>query len=469
MPYNTSNNTNYGGPEGNNKYTALANLQVGPAQNAETTALSDGRVNLLAGANVFPGNLELAVPNWDAIVTTELGGGAPKLPPLVVISSNRATFIAAGIQTVNQQLAALGIANFNNVADRRPLSGVQPASPPLYSPARLGPNPQRSVYVVVHFAEYDTYKAALAAQGITVVGWQFQPPPGGIVASLSGFGASRYAAIEFCKHLRSRAIAHGAGGNPMWDKAWLLDDNVVGIADFPGFAAVEGALAANQVCAGFKGLAVPRTRAQNQNWAQTGPVAQREGTALPALPGSTAPQLVQQVALWNIDYLTAQNANFSPIFVASKEDLSFTSYFDTAPIAYNWYALDIYKEIVPGNLYDDDGGSDTVNLARASYVAYFAALEGRTQMVPTQAQGGAQVLRKYVTSVVLPQSRYLSQQAFDAGAQNLAVCQSVEQIVTRAIKGSFPTAPVVRYLNAGAADRVFRLGVAQAVTRRDVP
>jgi hypothetical protein len=67
------------------------------------------------------------------------------------------------------------------------------------------------------------------------VGWDFVRPKD--VKPFVGFGASRFAAIEFCKTLRTNVTDLGK----VWDYAWLIDDNVVALENFAGLEKVEAA------------------------------------------------------------------------------------------------------------------------------------------------------------------------------------------------------------------------------------
>lgn len=95
----------------------------------------------------------------------------------------------------------------------------------MHAPVRLGANPNRHVLIVVHALEYDQYTNALANTGTTVIGWEFKRNSRRWPV-LTGFGASRYEAIEFCKRLRANVTTVRRAAP--WDIAWLLYDNGVG-------------------------------------------------------------------------------------------------------------------------------------------------------------------------------------------------------------------------------------------------
>lgn len=465
MPVQTNKNTNYGGTLVTQKYSPLENIQYSQDDRTVYSALLTNRWNLLRGVNILPRNLRLATANWQAVIASEAG----KRSPLVVISSNRSNWIAEGIAAAENQLAVLRQAAFTNASDLKALTARagQTQSPPLYCPTRTGNN--RNVYIVVHIFEYMTYKKALANTGITVVGWMFDasnPPqaPGRLV----GFGASRFAAIEFCKNLRAQATPQN--GNAPWNYAWLLDDNVVALTNFAGYNAVENAMTVNHVCAGFHGGSKAESFATNRDWAVR-EVAAGRGAAAAALPDSETPGIVQQAALWNIGYLTANHLNFGPIYITSGEDVSFGSYFDTNEIPYFYYeGIGVRKEITD---YDNGEGAQNVNKARQEYARWFAAAEASAPAAAAQPppppppvrvlpsddeDGGEQTLANFVVNRILPNSQ-LSEDAAKASVQNNAKCQGVEQITCGAIKRGFVT--------DNALTTTFKINgaQAQAVTR----
>lgn len=480
MPINAISviaNANYRGPEGYNKYSPFSRINLVAGDVASYNTLVDQRKNLLYDMGVFPAELTLTVNSWAARVVDESTG--PKSPPLVVISSNSSNYIKTGLGTVDSQLVALGLANFNNISDLRAFKDATP-SPPIYCPKRLGPPNRRNVYVVVQYSEYKTYKAALAGYpGIYVVGFSFDDPLD--TGMLTGFGAARYAAIEFCKQLRTQA------GNP-WGLAWLFDDNVVGLTSVPSLTAVEAALGTD-ICAGFSGLPEPQNRTNTQTWINGVPPAQKEGLGIPALPASARnPKthgLVQQAACWNIEKLTTLNLNFSPIFVASKEDVSFANCFDANPFSYKfYYSKIIRKETRPG--YDDSDGAKAVNASRASYARQFSRLERTTPIQdippPPSPSPPPTTLGPYIATVVVPNSTKLSApQKASVDIRQTAACQAIESVITTAIKGAYTShgvrpAGYLGWVGQANLDAIFRpanvggtYSAALTVTRRDVP
>jgi hypothetical protein len=436
-------NTQYGGTLVTQKYAPLLNIQFVQNDQAVYSALLQNRANLLHDRGLWTRTLRLTAPDWTAMQNSEAG----HLPPLVVISSNRSIWIADGIRAANAQAAALALDPpfFTGVSDWRALtaSAGQTQSPPIYAPIRLGQNPNRNVYVVVQASEHKLYKSNLAALGVTVIGWEFKVTSANSPLIMTGFGASRYAAIEFCKYLRAHA-PQGANQRPPWDYAWLLDDNVVMMGSFPNFTAAEQLMTANHVAAGFNGSTRALAFSENRDWARNPSRA-----APPPLPVPTNKGIIQQASLWNIDYMVRNSINFSPIFLASAEDLSIGKYFDTAAIPYRWWkAVEIRKEAV--GTYDNQAGAQRVQTGRNLMAAMFAAAEAGNPAQPVAAlplnvepsdtnDGGVQILAPFVTNRVLPNS-IMSGQAADVNVQNTAKCQAVEQMTAGALGEGLVTA-----------------------------
>jgi hypothetical protein len=285
------------------------------------TGLLRFRRKLLSDAGLLPAPLGLMAPNWPGMIAAEQHA----LPPLIVVSSNRSNWIASGVLAATRQLQKLGVPHFDNVSDLRALTAFadQTVSPPIYCPARLGADPNRNVYVLVHSSEYKAYRANLEGTGITPIGWAFQSPLGA-TQRIVGFGASRYAAIEFCKHL----CRSGAG----WRTAWLFDDNVIALTSFAGLKTTEDALAKdrNLACAGFHGGSNADIFEASPNFARK-EIAEGRGGQAAKLPESKPPGILQQAVLWNI--------------VTSAEDVSLGNYFDTHKVPYLYYqSIGVMKE-----------------------------------------------------------------------------------------------------------------------------
>jgi hypothetical protein len=455
----------YGPPLVNEKYSPLLNVNFQPVDTQIYTGLLNNRFTLVQSAGLRNGGLNLAMPNWATAVNNERAGG--RRPPLVVVSSNRAGWVKRGLDAAAAKLAALHLPAFLSECDLRALIVPQghSTSPPLYAPARIGPN--RGVYIVVHMAEYDYYKTTLAGTGITPVGWQFQRLMGGPKGlELVGFGASRFAAMEFCKQLYSAALPNV--GHPPWSRAWLIDDNVVAITAFPGFAAIEGAAAPNDAVSGFSGGTNAEDQKENKKWAQRELGAGRSGPQ--PLKLSRPPGVVQQAALWNIEDFAQDHRNFSPSYVASAEDVSIAKYFDDQNIPYKFYEGNTVVKELPS--YDNKSGAGKVNLARAKLTGWFAAAESANPPVgtppppvnvqPIRAQdGGQQTLAAFVVLRVLPNSR-LEQSAHQVPVQDVAKCHGVEQLTCGGIERGYA---------AGALANTFQINGAadQPVNRQNVP
>jgi hypothetical protein len=447
VPIAVDKNTLYGPPLVTQKYRPLNNVAFVMADMAVYSALLRQRVSLLRANGLFPRGLRLIAANW-ANAANQPG----QHPPLVVVSSNRSAWIAAGIAAADTQSASLNLNPpfFNSPSDLRALEATagQTQSSPIYAPARLGPAPGRKIYIVVHAAEYDLYKNNLAGLGVDVIGWEFKTGRGqqNRPRIMTGFGASRYAAIEFCKYLRTRATA--ALGPVPWNFAWLLDDNVVAMTNFAGFAAVEAAMAATDVCAGFQGGTTALAFSTNRNWARAEVAAGRTGVPPPALAPVGHLGIIQQASLWNIAYMIANNLNFGPGFVASAEDLSIGNHFDQVPIPYLWFAgIGVRKEVVAPH--DNLAGAQRVSTGRNLVAKFLADAEALNPAQPrpaaplqiqpiNNADGGVQILGTFVTSRVLPNSA-MNLQANDADVQNNAKCQAVEQLTSGAIASGFVT------------------------------
>lgn len=468
MAIKAERHMNYGGTAVTQKYSPLHNITYTRTDESVYSKLLTNRLDLLVAANILPQPLRL-VTDWEKA----LSRGAPD-PPLVVISSNRSNWIATGLRVAKDQKT---ITEYEGSNDLEALTGKvrgQTQSPPLYAPARL--EGDRRIFIVVHENEYATYRAVLSSD-IIVVGWSFRTPPTS-PAELTGFGASRYAAMEFCKYARANKT-----GAP-WDYAWLLDDNVVGITRFPGFKVVEDAIKATkptQVCAAFQGGAGVEGFTKTKDWA-SGEVnatpSRRKPTVLD--PTTTPVGIIQQAALWNIAYFTEQKLNFSPLFVASGEDVSLGNFFNlvipdrtTEPrepgkpaVPYLYYGSSkVWKEEIPRH--DDSDGAKAVSRAREKFQKWFAAQEseptppGDTAPPPVSIESGegatatVKTLKVFIDEWFKPKSKPKPTEGAAAVAtedtkeQDKAKCQAVEQITCGAIKEG--------YVSKAALNRTFKI------------
>jgi hypothetical protein len=467
MPITTDRNPNYGPPLPSQKYAPLSATVYAAADGPIYDGLLNNRMAMLRAAGLIGQQLDLTVPSWAATTAAEAG----HLPPLVVVSSNRANWIKQGVLAGNAELANLGIAAFANASDLRALTDLNNdlgVSPPLYAPSRIGPN--RNVYVVVNIAEYKIYKAALAPLGITPVGWSFAK---GVSArrglAMVGFGASRFAALQFCKTLRARAAA-AAGGAPPWDSAWLIDDNTVALTNFAGFAAAEAALGGD-ACAGFRGGTVAEASATNKAWARAELHAGR-GQQAATLPAALKLGIVQQTALWNIAYFDDNHLNFGPLFINSAEDSSISNYFNHAGIGYQFYNdIRVVKEVPT---YDNKAGAQKVNNARRALTSWVTTAESAWPpdgpapppllvRPANAADGGVQTLSQFIVERVLPNAAAVSAQAGNVNTQATAKSHGVEQLTCGALDAGL--------VGAAAITGTFQINGAhpQPVHTRDLP
>ncbi|MFD9720372.1 hypothetical protein [Streptomyces sp. NPDC059076] len=442
----------------NQKYSPLADISYDPADEAVYSRLLTSRMALLRSRNLLGSALELSTSRWETVKNAERGRQNP-LPPLVVVSSNRAGWIGAAIQKGLDELNSRGIEAFDNVSDLRALAGYNKdgPTPPLYAPSRAGAN--RGIYVVVHAAEYEHYQKQLGDTGITVVGWRFMPEPAQRNERMTGFGASRFAAMQFCKTLRS-----DTGGR--WNSAWILDDNVVALTNFPGFKAVEDALG-DHACAGFRGGTRAKSRDEVRTWAADEITENRGGQAAGPLQAA-AVGLIQQAALWNVARFEANHLNFSPAFVASAEDVSIGNYFDAIGTDYQYYGgIGVTKEEV--TFHDDSKGAKAVKICRTRMTVLMSRADnedGKSEVMVLPEKNhpdDLEPLHDFVIKKVLPNaSAGIQAQQGDQAVQYQAICQSVEQLTAGALKH-------LDCVSATARDAVFKINGAQeqAVTLRD--
>ncbi len=440
-PVQTDRNAQYGPPLVNQKYTPLANVVWAPADTPFYSGLLDFRRNTLWNANYLPKPLMLQARNWAAIDAAESGVG--RQPPLVVVSSNRANWIAGGLAAADLEMNMQnGGNNFAGPSDFHALAAFsgQNRSSPIYTPCRQGPvvpgGPTRGVYVVVHASEYQTYQAALdppgAPTGITVIGWDFQRPTNAH-HWIMGFGASRFAAMELCKDLRGRR-------NATWNKTWLIDDNVVYVTNFPGWNAIEVAMNAAPVAsaAAFVGGTLAEPFAAARNYARAN-INLAPPAAAPAVPPGAG--IIQQLACWNVDNFNANRRNFGVVFLASAEDLSMTNLFLQQGIPYRFYGnMRVEKEVAAPD------GAIAAGNHRRGFNAWITGLEstaaaapGANPPPPIQVQpanpgdGGVQLLSDYIVNRVLPNSIQQARAGVVA-VQNEGKSHGVEQIATGAIQ-----------------------------------
>ncbi|MGW1978101.1 hypothetical protein [Streptomyces sp. NPDC001889] len=460
MPISVKWNSSYGGSLVTSKYSPLENIEVGSASSAYWSGLPVLRMETLRGLSLLQG-IGLATPNWEAVAAVESRAG--RRPPLVVVSSGRAEWIREGVAAAQEYLdgnrVALGQAYWG-VGDMRAVgigekdrSGrlVPGTPPPIYAPSRVGT--QRSVYVVVHMMEYHYYSEQLRNTEVNVVGWQFRGAGNVAKRQMAGFGASRFAALQLCKTLRTGIPQPGQANLPAadWGSAWVFDDNVVALSNFPapvpgpnqhsdGLSDVEDDLTANVgpgnwVCAGFQagtkalGLKDVRDQAQTE-------LGQPAAT-LPAR--KEVPGLVQQAVLWNITELVRRNISIGPGFIASAEDVSFVNYLKRlagkGPALYQQYTRISVRKYAPTT-----GLSDQANKGAARVNSYREQLEGICAREESDGDPAANVPPPVMLDAGtggVPVSGFVEAHAGGAGAQAVdvgkAACQAVEQLMAEVL------------------------------------
>ncbi|HWW07277.1 hypothetical protein [Collimonas sp.] len=401
---NARNNGTYGGNLINQKYKPLDNPALAPPDHAYYRQLFSARQGLLTGINAYPPN------------TLNFYGNLPvpaiAVAPLVVVSSNRANWMQAILQ---------------NAANHGPFTGYLDATSfhsdvvPWYAPLRSG----RPVYIVVHWSEYDYYEARVgggAFPNVTVVGYKFTATAPAL--DIVGFGASRYAALQLMI-------------NQGYHQAWTVDDNVVNVNGFPNTLDVVEAFmplggGAPIWGIGFTGATV------NTGAATLYAPGTLTFAAVPPAFGTTVSGLLQQVVLWNLDQLRAANINFSPLFVASNEDVSLSSYLQFNHLDQRIItACSIVKYEPANDPWTNRGASLEIPRRRNRLLGLLDGIEGEIPFLPVG--GGAQVtLQTYIRQTVLPNSLNNDQ----AIAQRTQSC-AIEQFMAEAIKqGWYPAAPL---------------------------
>ena len=480
MAIQASRNLSYGSTTVTTKYRPLDGLTYSTGQIAEYGALFTNRIEQLRNANVFPQPLLLCTANWEGLIPAGVGNA----PPLVVISTNRSKWIAAGIRMADEQFKKKKYAGSNDLKALMGNVKDQKQSPPLYAPRRT--EGDRKIFIMVHMHEYHQYATALAGLGVTVVGWSFKTRATA-PAPLCGFGASRYVAVEFCKHLREKM-----GEVKKWDYAWLLDDNVVGITGFPGYELVEEAMRTasatdEQVCSAFKGGSNVQGFFATKDWAEKEDLAGRGKPTV--LPETAQPEVIQQAALWNIKYLADNNLNFAPLFVGSAEDVSLGNYLQAKihgakkpfkRLPYLFYTMKVIKEEFTN---DDSRGSKMIGKARDTYAKWFADEEskatpgGRTAPPPVRIESTTtQTVSDFITTwfnETVATRRPQVDGPRDPKVQAKAKCQVVEQAACGAIWDGVWVGEEERkqcYVAKDVLDRTFKVpGAGQYIYQLEPP
>lgn len=316
MPLRARINGNYNpaSPNITNKYQPLRAVQVAtPGDDVAVQNMATNRIDTLNYVGVQVNSLTYISKNTIANYAVLEAG---RNPPLVIVSSNRASWIAAGYQRAMTILGTLGVGNFTSVNDVRAL---QNGPVPFYLPVRMSAaeSANTSVYMFVASEEYKYYRDELLDTGITVIGWRSDG-----YEALAGFGASRYAAMEFFKCINRQA------GNPC-PNIWMLDDNVCYIQGFPGFAGVNaqmtGGLLGNKIGLGFRGGDVVADAVLTALSVAGAPAAVAANAYVQAL-------FLQQAVVWNVARFNTPPIapvnpfTFSPYFITSAEDTSLANF-----------------------------------------------------------------------------------------------------------------------------------------------
>ncbi|QXH58924.1 hypothetical protein [Pseudomonas maumuensis] len=425
---------NYGGNLVSQKYQPVETPALASGDKDDCQALVNGRIDVLRDTGKVPRALDFSTGGgWGAICAAE--NNAASLPPLLVISSNRSAWIASGFARGQALLEQLEIGHFSNISDPQAFARPNVESkdnerpvPAWYFPPRVN-DVNRRVYVIVHELEYGKYRDALnSVTNLHVIGWSFRNDAGwqdGGDYPYVGFGASRYAAIEFAKRLR-RDCAN------RWNRAWLVDDNVYHLNSFKGLQAAEAASAA----LGLVGLGFGSETATDTS---DGIAAKFKGKKLLGQqPGTYAAaafrkdRVLQQAVLWDIDWLDRNNLNFSPYFIASAEDTSITNYLLANKFAFGIATeTTILKQTTTG--YDNDEGAELLGRIRYNYERWYAITEGLQQVVDQNGAATPQALKTFIVDKVFPAS-VMAAQVGNAEVRNRAICQAVESIMAVGVK-----------------------------------
>ena len=306
-------NGNYGGNNITTKYSPLYNPTLTDSFAKGYVALFEARAKLLRDRLRFPATLDLFCPNWPALdeVAADAKAG---LWPMIVISSGRSRFIGGALDT-EPTVNDLQKAGYAGYTDPKTFAKYDDPDRELQLQLKLWYTPKRSgrrLFVVAHKREWHAYLKALSGyERVHPVLWSLPTPSTRDEFTACGFGASRYAALEMAKALA-------------YDIAWLVDDNVVQIDGFPTSpTTIETTMAKLGACAiGFQATT------SNDDFNDIAGKA-----AFPFKQpdlAKTKPGLLQQAVLWNVAELRTNKINFSPHFVASNEDKSFSNYLTLA-------------------------------------------------------------------------------------------------------------------------------------------
>jgi hypothetical protein len=269
-------NPNYGNAVVSQKYSPLSDIALSP-NFAYFEKIINNRKKILGSVTSVKFTVLGQLPEANSC-------------PFIVVSSNRSNWIADKFSHIRElEDVELDFDMFT------PYDGGQ--SVLFYDPLRT----KRPLIIFVHNLELTKYQESFSKlrslESVVLVGWELSCQNNN---TLLGFGASRFAAIELLKHI-------GVG------RGWIVDDNVVHVQGLKALRFVEDHFKC--VALGFGSATKNITEndlkkhdynVQELNFAQT--------------------QLLQQVVLWDVRYLKENNINFSPYFISSNEDVSFSRF-----------------------------------------------------------------------------------------------------------------------------------------------
>ena len=457
-----SNNTDYGGILITEKYAPLlCNLEEWKEPNKQKDIdlclnAWHRRIEALKKLNLFPAQLEF-------YSSEKLNNQEAALTPIVVPSSSRSAWIAEQIYNYY----------YNHGGESNNLFWYQP---------------NKVKYIFVNYHEYDYYTKILNRikksiydaitikeiniidnctalknlNNLKVVGWKFKKlQPGkelNTKLELVGFGATRFAAIEFCKYLSLK-------------KVWMVDDNVFGVVGFSGFTQLERNMESKQdlVALSFIGTAniVKIEEAIDKMSAKSNKQEQEKDKSLeiqsdrnkrekqshkkrpiteskpqdpqPSSVKANPSSILQQCVLWNIDKITELGINFSPYFISSSEDVSLSYYLSNLE-----QPKKATTEIYPNSIvkiltyYDTDDkyvseevskGAEQLKLLRKNIEEYCSNLIGEELYIDRNN------LKEYIRLTVLPNSK-ISSHATNPIAINKATSQAIEELIYSVVKES---------------------------------
>ena len=390
------NNPLYGGNLINQKYTPLEKPILSEDDADKYRGLFVGRTGTLTAINAYPPNTLNFYANWAKI------GVISDQAPLDVASTKRANWMSKFLQTaVTHGAFPQGYLTSTTFS-----SGTVP----WYAPGR---SRNRQVYVVVHWSEYAYYADKLKAffPGVAVVGYKFTAALPAL--DIVGFGVSRFCALQL-------ALTQG------YHRAWTVDDNVANVNGFPDrLVRIEANMTNDPPiwAIGF-GAATKNNNLEQLNATATFKEVKYDFS-------KTAPGILQQVVLWNLDLFRGANLNFCPLFVTSNEDISISNMLQQSDRDQRIItACSILKSEPVADTDANVGGTVRVPERRNAMITAFNAAEAGIEINPGT---GTVLLSAYITDTVLPAAKQPETAA--AATQTRAV----EQVMAAAVKQGWYT------------------------------